>query len=852
MPDFKHLGKSGFPHADNVNVYKYDNDLDYSRYDYDQMDLCICNVPWDQGEAHIGQRTIEGIGNVVWFGSEAKRDAWFDAIPDDKCFRWTTRFKELHRDMRINVPLPYDMCANYNYLAVRYHLFANDGSPVQYEGTDGLREWFYFVREFNFVSPNTTELVLMDDAWQTWMYRYDVTQMQLLRGHAPMLKTDATRFLGNPLERCDDLLAEDVNYGELSRVSKSQATVLNQRSMWACIATSADPSGDWAWNVPSQQACLTSGTPGVFVMAVPAAELELVLSAAHRASPQFIQSVQAVFFVSRDYLELSDGFGFCGRTCYRVVATSHVSADALTLDKRAFGYDERYADIAKLYTWPYAALEVTDAEGNVEVVKVEDTTGRLTLDTVANLVFPYLRISGTIGGIGGAGGMRIGFSNVTQRTFEGDGRWYCHLREWKIPTFCVTLDPATEFAYSRHFDVAQMGSDRDTNRDVTKASATTDRDNATAMAVAQYDATVTQASAGQSNSNAEANNVTNNAAATVTANNAINSNSNATASSDATLNNALAQAIQAWDAGLTRATTNNEVEKANASASVSAAGGVANSAVGGAVSGAQSAGLAGAVAGAIGGLVSGGISAATSLATNSIAVNAMETQAENIVSNSQSKLQETQRNNIDRTNNANSGKTANTRATNTMTSTQAANTASTMMANATRTYNATVGAAEEVKDATEANAGRMLSTSSSNADAVWSNEGTRIGNLTAQAALRAPFVFGSVSDGEFATTRPQALYCNVVTESDYAIQLAGDTFLRYGYMYGKRWDFDGDWNVGRHFTYWQLSDFWAGAQIPDRFADQLRFFLFGGVTVWRNPNDIGRVSIYDNWPESEE
>lgn len=848
MPDFKHLGKSGFPHADNVDVYKYDNDFDYSRYGYDQMDLCVCSVPWDQGEAHIGNRTLEGIGNVVWFGTEARRDAWFDAIPDSECFRWTTRFKELHRDLKINVPLPYDVCANYNYLTVRYHLFANDDSPVQYEGIDGLREWFYFVREFNFLSPNTTELVLMDDAWQTWAYRYKVQQMQLLRGHAPMLKTSATRYLGNPLERCDDLLADDVNFGELSRVSKSQVTTLNQRNMWACIATTGDPTGDWEWNVPSPQICLTSGVPGVFVLAVPASELELLLSAIHRAQPQFVQTIQAVFFISRDYLELSDGFGFCGRTCYRVRATTHVKTDALTLDKRAFGYDQRYDEIAKLYTWPYAALEVTDAEGHVDLVKVEDTTGTMTLDTVANLVFPFLKISGTIGGIGGAGGMRIGFSNVTQRSFEGDGRWYLHLREWDIPTFCVTLDPKTEFGYARAFDVAQMDNDRVTSRDNSKASAQTERDNAYDAASTQYSATVTQATASRSNDNAQANLVTNNAAATVTANNSINSNSNATASSDASLNNSLAQAIQAWDAGLTRATTNNDVDKANASASVGAAGGVANSAVGGAVSGA-SGGLPGMIAGAIGGLVTGGISAATSLATNEIAVNAMQTQAENIISNSQSKLQETQTNNIDRTNNANSGKTANTRATNTMTSTQAANTSSTMIANATRTYNATVGAAEEVKDTTEANADRTLSTSSSNADAVWSNEGARIDNLTAQANLRAPFVFGAVNDGGFATTRPQALYCNVVTESDYAIQLAGDTFLRYGYMYGKRWDFDGNWNIGRYFTYWQLSDFWVGAQIPDRFADQLRFFLFGGVTVWRDPDDIGRVSIYDNWPE---
>ena len=63
MPDFHYLGKKGFPHADNVNVYDYQNELDYSRYDYSQMHVQACSVNWDQGEAHIGQRVLSGLGN---------------------------------------------------------------------------------------------------------------------------------------------------------------------------------------------------------------------------------------------------------------------------------------------------------------------------------------------------------------------------------------------------------------------------------------------------------------------------------------------------------------------------------------------------------------------------------------------------------------------------------------------------------------------------------------------------------------------------------------------------------------------------------------------------------------------
>ena len=265
------------------------------------------------------------------------------------------------------------------------------------------------------------------------------------------------------------------------------------------------------------------------------------------------------------------------------------------------------------------------------------------------------------------------------------------------------------------------------------------------------------------------------------------------------------------------------------------AGGVINNAVGGAVSGFLTAGPAGAAAGAIGGLVSGGIGAATSLATNAIAVSATSTQAEAVVSNSQSKLEETQTSNIDRTTRANVGRTNQTKAQNVAITTSAANTSSTMKENADTERAARLSSADTVRDAQAAAAGLT-----------YANEGNRIQNGIRQAALRAPFVFGNVSNAELSTTRPMALFVNIVTESDFAIQRAGDEFLRYGYYLDKQWKFSGDWNVGNHFTFWKLRDYWSTNQIPDRFADQLRLLLYGGVTVWNDPDEIGKVSIYDN------
>lgn len=507
-------------------------------------------------------------------------------------------------------------------------------------------------------------------------------------------------------------------------------------------------------------------------------------------------------FCAKELLSVGTGFAFAGVTCYQVAGYNRVSKQIFTRTKADWGYGAHYANLAKLYTYPYSALEITDEKGNSELVRIEDTSNVLTMDVAANLVFPYLNLSGVIHGIGGTGSSQISFANVDSHTFNMSGRWYEHLHSWMVPTFAVVLDAATEYDYSSHFDRIQADNDRATNQTNT----------------------TNVANASKAIADNSADNVVDNASAQTTANSTVTNEGNSASIADASLANLLAQAIQAWDAGMTRETANNEVEAANASAAVGSAGGVINSVAGGAISGFLTAGPAGAGAGAIGGLVSGGLSAATSLATNAIAVSATSTQAEAVVSNSQSKLEETQQSNIDRTTRANTGRTNQTNAQNTAITTSAANTSSTMKENAATTRNAQVAAA----------------------NLTYTNEGNRIQNGIRQAALGAPTIYGSTTNGEFATTRPMGLFVNIVTESDYAIQRAGDEFLRYGYYLDKQWSFDGNWLIGRYFTFWKLRDYWSSNQIPDRFSDQLRFLLFGGVTVWRRPEDIGKVSIYDN------
>lgn len=855
MAEFTHMGRHGFPHGENVNPYRYNNELDYKRFDCTQMSLQLCSVPWDQGEAHIGQRTLSGFGNVVHFGSKTERDKWFDSIPDDECYRWSTKFRDLHTSMTARVPLPCDVAAKYNYLIVSYNLLANDDSLLEGETEGGKRTWCYFVREAKFLASNTTELSLLDDAWQTWIYDLDITSMILERGHAPMLRTTADVYLEDPIRNCGDLLADEGQvYGDLQQVKSTQATSLNADDMQAVIICTGDPRQEWH-NPDGNQEMITKaasyydhmGVPNRYVFSVPAAIFNDFLINVDEQMPQFKQTVQAVCFVARELLSLGAPFTFASTPCHPVWDATTVSKQIAKLEKKDWEYPAKYADLAKLYTWPYSAIELTDERGNAQLIKIEDTSGAISADVKANLIFPYLNLTATLQGIGGYSTSTLRFTNLREKQFATSGRWYQHLMQWDIPSYAVILDAATEYTYSgRYIDNIQADNDRHTTQQNSKNLANASYNATMTVNDGAYTANVTQADAAQTTENNNAGNVIDNAAAQVTANNSVTSNSNAAAAQDASYTNALAQAMQAYDAGLSRATNNNDKDAKNATTGIAAAGGVVNGAASGAISGAASGGLIGAAIGAVGGLVSGGINAATSLATNTVLTEAATANVEAAISYSQEKVTSTSNNNTSRTQIANEAKTANTSATNTCITTSANNTSATMRENAATTRNAQVSAAGTSRDAGNSAAATTRDAQLKAADDTWVNEGLRIENRTHQAALRAPFIYGSTSSADLANVRPQAIYVNVVTQSDYAIQRAGDDFLRFGYAYGKQWEFDGNWCLGKHFTYWQLADFWSTNQIPDKYADGLRFLLLGGVTVWSDPEDIGEVNIYGN------
>ena len=958
--NFTHIDDTEFPYPDTINPYKYENNFDYSQYDKTQMRITVCAVPWDVGLIHVGNAQIGGLGNVVYFESKEARDEWLDSIEDK--FTWETNYREYHTGGHIKVPLPYEKAVLYNYCFVEYTKL-----PVDYaEG--GKDRFFFFIRECASEAPSTCDITILRDTFQTFIYDVHVNYLMLERGHAPMALMDADTYLENPIENNSYLLAEDVNYSTSYKRKYASNIVLNSSDMWAVVVSSGNPSASWGskldntWSTPDGNVLL-DGQPAMHAIALNPSDLSQFLDNIDAQAPQFKQTIKGVFFVAQDLVELAGpAFSFCGVDVRRIRQKTSTK-NLIQLTKNQFGFGPDYENLAKLYTYPYSYLEISDENGDVTQIKIEETSGNLSLTVTTSLAYPWLTLDGRLSGVG-SGSAEITFSNVNEHTFNIAGNWYDHLYRWNIPSFAVIQSASIAYDYETHFDRAQRALENTTNynnasdnastskanADASAATAKTNADDNAATAKTNADANADTAQTNSNNSALTTRDNSNASAATAKANSdaiATTSKTNADANTNTAYGNAYRDAQAArnkftmernlasdhvdlltstgggfgyqgfigesawanitkvsddWDADwlLSYSLLALDIEQAALTSNLNTVSGAAASVVGGATAGLV-AGPGGAAVGAASGLVGSAVTIATAAASipmvagftneigqanidcgdakvsNAIAYartmanlqsnleinkyNADNTWLTNIANlvrdtsiNDAQDTQATSLANAQRnydTDTANNLRTYNTAISNNADAyntevLNASNSYNTAIANNLRSYNTAIAVAQRTYNTALANNERTYNTALAVATRNKNTADEAIQNDIKQAALQAPKEFGSFNNGENSTTRPQGLFCNIVTQSKDAIEQAGDYFLRFGYAVNRAWRFT-TFNVMPRFTYWKASDMWiSGNNVPDAYLDEIRFFFLGGVCVWRNPEDIGNISIYDN------
>lgn len=768
---------------------------------------------WADDVAHVRLTSVPWCGdydNVVAFASDEARDAWLD---EREGYAFDTAWRR-PPEGTYKVEVPYTSALVYNYLVIDYPTPTSEGEPLPGTSPERFSRLCYFVTDARPSAGSTTELEIELDVWTTFMGRLDVSYLQLVQGHAPMTEVTPAQFLASPLTTSRHLLVPDVDAGEAALAASARSCVIDASTL-ALVITTSDVAGSWGEKygaTPADPITRVGAPASPEAWALAAGDLEGFLTDATSQHPSFLQTILAIASVPSSLVTLGASVTFCGHTLTRAVPTS-ATLPLVDLSPADFGYDEAYSGIAKLYTSPYAHLEITDETGSVTTVRVEDTQGSLDVRAQLSLAWPYISVDTALTGTGRSGAS----ANLSWQVLGSGagtslaGRWYETLSRHEVPLFAVRESSETSYDWSAHY---------------TNAQRSTAADNA-------YDSSLASNQTARTNASNSAGNVTSNNAVIVannTANADVNSNAafNGTTASNAKINADTAYDLlcmianyESEQGALAQAATNN---------TTAASVGIASSAAGG-IASIVASGLSGDIGGAIGTAVStvaqgaaqtaqwGCANASISITqSNSTTIyNAQRQAATGKESNAESYARSAQNISsnaaIDVTNNNNSTATS-----------IANNNASLINTNAAN-----------VKTTADANASRTLDTARS-----------AIANDTAQAALGAPIAHGEQRPGS-SGVRPMIVQVTVVTEAPGEIALAGDHMLRYGYACDFAWHVS-DWCPCERFCFWRASDVWMSGtgNVAERYQQQLKNVLLRGTTVWKRPEDIGRVSVYDN------
>lgn len=774
--EFPHLNDSSFPNIGNVDVYKHKVEFDYSRW-VAGTKYKLCNVNY-----------CSDYDNVVKYSDDTERDSYFDALDG---FEDTLISEMRMQDEFIKVPLPFDVCKRYNYIIADYPIATPDGTPIDYESTEGKRRFFFFIMDTEYQSPNCTKLELKLDVWTTYINDVSIPYMMLERGHAPLYESPLNLYLENPSYNSMYLCAPDVDFGNGAKaMPQSFDYVLNKGDMCAIFVCTGEWGAEWGSGNTIQTPCDPAYYDGFSgseyqLIAVMEDKYHYFVDYMSDEFPHWIQTIKGIYLLPKSLFDFEQIQGVTGCSVYRPIVKRNLSLGKLYMNEIDLRVPEQYRNLTKLYTFPYSWIEVSDGI-STKAIRIEECRGKIDLDLFFNAVFPYMNAYALLRGIGGDSST-VTFKQIGEKEFQHGGFWYDYRIDLKVPCYAILQSGANHIEYASKYDriQAQNNADLITTQANLRIAANED--------ICDYQNTYNY------------NMLTNSA-----------------------LKQGASFAMTQAASGINFETgmTNNMVS-------------LASNTISGAASGATVGALAGGGIGAAGGAIASGLisfagssfSLVTSASNNSAAIDKTRRMNGDYLRYMFGGIyDESQVSGFDRDEYADvsaawvknnpvfpfpAGMEG-----------QATGYGTSLNSNLTSVNN----------DLTEDNA----AASKSNAEAA-------ISNGVKQRSLDSPFIFGSDSQGETVSTEPIGVYVNVCRENDFAIRAAGDEFARYGYMLNQAWQVS-RLTLMKYFTYWKASDLWiSGAKgVIENAQESIKAIFKQGVTVWKSNDDIGSIPIHAN------
>ena len=153
--------------TDPPNDYPFGLEFNYGLWTQGTT-VTLVNVPWNNDYR-----------DIVKFPGETKEErkgalnAYINSIDNQGIEIINLSYVKPNQPIRIDVP--FNTAYKYNYIRA--------SNPFQSISNDTAKDFYYFITDVRYIAPNTTEVVIQIDVWQTFGYDIEFGNSYIERGH---------------------------------------------------------------------------------------------------------------------------------------------------------------------------------------------------------------------------------------------------------------------------------------------------------------------------------------------------------------------------------------------------------------------------------------------------------------------------------------------------------------------------------------------------------------------------------------------------------------------------------------------------------------------------------------------
>ena len=349
---------------DKPNQYDFGLDFNYAVWTPNTR-LTLVNVPWNNDYR-----------DIVRFENKKAVNDYIDSIENSGIVVENLSYAKPNQPIRLNIP--FNAAAKYNYLRA-----SNQLQPIT---GDQQKDYYYFITNVTYIAPNTTELTVQLDVWQTYGYDVQFGNSYIERGHIGIANQNNFDHYGK-----DYLTApEGLDIGNEYRIVNRQFTPIISQPYEATVlvytsiqlepsfGTLSDPHIHSAWGSRFEQ--MQSGA-AAYIFTYEAFSNFMNYMSAYPWIAQGIMSVTLIPATTRYYqtanysgLTINGGDHTIANAGYAPTETPNQKVTKVWKDWRTEllkTIPEKYRILKKFLTFPYTAIELTSYTGNNTVFKPE-------------------------------------------------------------------------------------------------------------------------------------------------------------------------------------------------------------------------------------------------------------------------------------------------------------------------------------------------------------------------------------------------------------------------------------------------------------------------------------------------